>query len=316
MSKVLSRKRSGFTLIELLVVIAIIAILIGLLLPAVQKVREAAARMQSGNNLKQMGLAMHNFNDTNGGLPNNGSWDHNLQWSGSATNLPMFASWAYKILPYMEQDNLFRNFNNATGVKTYINPGRGGNGVHSNGFGSTANESRGAWTDYAASWHVINDRGWWEQPVQNTGNFSIQTIKDGSSNTILVGEKSLNTNQYPTHNAWDWDEGIRFGGSGGTCRGPTWDAGNGSTVGGVFQPNFGAWANRQATTVQRDGPSIFDSPPRAGAIEWGAAWGGPFSGGCGFLMADGSVTNIRFGPNRLQMWFRLTPNGGEVQGDL
>ena len=97
--------RRGFTLIELLVVIAIIAILIGLLLPAVQKVREAAARAKSQNNLKQMALAVHNFNDAyQGKLPA-------LTDVGTGTpNNWGFNSLFFNILPYVEQDNVFRIF--------------------------------------------------------------------------------------------------------------------------------------------------------------------------------------------------------------
>jgi len=198
----LQRRNKGFTLIELLVVIAIIAILIALLVPAVQKVREAAARTQSINNLKQIGLAFHNYHDSVRHLPFNGT--------GVAQNgNPTSGSWAFQILPYIEQNALFLNtFTLGTpnfGLPAFVCPARGR---------PTGSSDAGAWSDYGINaW--INDASTGSFNAGNTKRTMVG-ITDGTSNTIFVGHMTVDTPYVSTTTAQSGP--ISLGGTSGTAR--------------------------------------------------------------------------------------------------
>jgi prepilin-type N-terminal cleavage/methylation domain-containing protein len=193
------RRWRGFTLIELLVVIAIIAILIGLLLPAVQKVRQAAARTQSSNNLKQMGLALHNMNDTNNGLPASvGNYPTRGATVGQS-NGPMRGTVQFFMLPFIEQDNVFKaqsalhpdSWWCGYNIKTFVgpaDPSAPASGLldpNSPRYGTSyaANESV-----FAAGQTIFTSfRNGNVGPVASIP----RTFVDGTSNTIIFAEKYM-----------------------------------------------------------------------------------------------------------------------------
>jgi len=220
-----TKSKRAFTLVELLVVIAIIGILVGMLLPAVQSVREAARRAVCSNNLKQIALAIHNYESSHQIFPDGGlNWFTPRAVQGGVPRTAPNQTWGflYQILPYIEEGNLYEETTNAviqrTPVESYFCPSRRNSEVTGGiramndfaGNGGLASAANG-WSNGQVGGVIVRS--------QFTPAMKFSKITDGSSNTIMCGEKAV----HPTHyrnfscsdnegytSGWDWDT-IRWG---------------------------------------------------------------------------------------------------------
>jgi prepilin-type N-terminal cleavage/methylation domain-containing protein/prepilin-type processing-associated H-X9-DG protein len=303
-------KRSGFTLIELLVVIAIIAILIGLLVPAVQKVREAAARTQCENNLKQLALAVHSYHDTYKRIPPNATvimytWGNGTTTGDSAVPGPQTWTWIARILPYIEQGPLANTFNIPAGtlgnakaglvamIPVLLCPSQdptqnpatdwpniGGismsltnyKGVSGNNWAWSSNPAFNFKDPKKGNNGLDNGNGIFYRSDGNR-KLTLLGIRDGTSNTMMIGES---THEYDQHcGGWAYPNYVNA-----TCAIPL-------NYQDPYSTSYGDWPNRYSFHA-------------------------PHTGGGNFAFADASVRFVQDSIDLPSYWALSTINGGEV----
>jgi prepilin-type N-terminal cleavage/methylation domain-containing protein/prepilin-type processing-associated H-X9-DG protein len=316
--------RRGFTLIELLVVIAIIAVLIGLLVPAVQKVREAANRTSCTNNLRQLGLAAHNYHNAINAFP------PGVNQAGYAA-APKYRGYSlfYYLLPYLEQDNLYHQWdltnplNNTAGGsaartatilpvllcpsdvipenpvttqgRTYAITSYGGNG------GRRSFDPANATTD-----GIFHTTGPAAQPSPNQRPVRLADVTDGTSNTLLFGERSHTDPNYdsfaaaglasrPAMGAWGW-----------------WAVSEGRLAIGDVTMSAYVPINYRIPSPLGTGAQGSFLPSEEQRV---CAWGSNHPTGANFTLADGSVRFIEQSIPLITLQQLATRRGGEAVGD-
>lgn len=343
--RTLATARTGFTLIELLVVIAIIGVLVALLLPAVQAAREAARRSSCSNNLKQIGIGLHNYHDTHLRFPPESIWAQQIGTSSPPNWEPRNYSWIALMLPFIEQAPLHSQINFALPI--WNQNTSSGQPIRAQKIqvllcpsdrrlGDDANAYQGmSWTNYVGS----EGYDWWNRRADPYGgiftfqsSIAMQDILDGTSNTIAVGEAT----------SFGFKNGPHLTSGTGINRvsageavfhpalvSPPYSDSQGTsntTTGGYPAPDStGHWAS---WTWWRAAPHAY-KPTYLACWGINTEWPGPGSyhpGGAQFVFADGSV---RFIPETVQflgnpanwndqlgVWMKLNNHAGELPVQL